>query len=253
MKRIIFSIYKKDIDKHTSVPEYKRTQFIKYKDQIIANHKSYAKICNADYKLYTEIDSNYDIIQFQKINIMKNLTEKYDEVLYLDFDIIIKTDKSFFENFDLNKICVYNIKTHIEKDVYGHRMRDDNWHPMDMYVKACCKNAMLLLQDKVSSDLIVNTGVIGVNKKSAGLINFSECHSVFSNAKKDTIYPYEISKRWKPNNEVYLSYLLERYDLPYTNIGLQWNFILDHTHKKYSPVAHFYHCVNKDFNFVLSQ
>ena len=39
VKRIIFSIYREDIDKHTSTSSYKRNQFKKYKEQIIANHQ----------------------------------------------------------------------------------------------------------------------------------------------------------------------------------------------------------------------
>ena len=250
VKRIIFSIYREDVDKHTSTPLYKRNQFKKYKEQIIANHKAYAKLCGADYELFTDVQSHYDIIQFQKISKIKKLVQQYDEVLYLDFDIIVNTQLSFFEHFDLNTICVYNIDTTIPDEVRGYRMKDDNWHPMDMYVKACCKNAMLLLDDIDNSDLVINTGVIGVNKKSAQLIDFSKCYSIYHKAKEDNLYPTEISSKWKPNNEVYLTYIIERYDLQYTNIGLQWNFILDNTHRDVSAGAYFYHVVNKDFGLI---
>ena len=53
MKRIIFSIFTRDLNKHTSVPDYKRNQFKKYKDKIIESHKSYAKLCNSDYENFT--------------------------------------------------------------------------------------------------------------------------------------------------------------------------------------------------------
>ena len=36
VKRIIFSIYREDVDKHTSTPLYKRNQFKKYKEQEIS-------------------------------------------------------------------------------------------------------------------------------------------------------------------------------------------------------------------------
>ena len=254
VKRIIFSIYRKDIDKHTSTSSYKRNQFKKYKEQIIANHQDYAKLCNADYKLFTDVESNYDVIQFQKISMIKKLAQEYDEVLYLDFDVITNTCLSFFEHFDLNTICVYNIDTTISDEVLGYRIKDDNWnwHPMDMYLKACCKNAMLLLNDIDNSNLVINTGVIGVNKKSAQLIDFSKCYGVYHKAKEDNLYPTEINSKWKPNNEVYITYIIEKYNLPYTNIGLQWNFILDDTHRDVSAGAHFYHVVNKDFGIILN-
>ena len=253
MKRIIFSIYREDIDQHNSVSSYKLEQFKKYKSKIIANHKAYAKLCNADYELFTDVESNYDIIQFQKISRMQKLAHQYDEVLYLDFDVITNTDISFFDHFDLNTICAYALeKKHTLQDL-RYFTDNDSWNAMDMYSKSCNKNAMLLLENINGSDLIINTGVLGVNKRSSDMIDFSTCSKIFFDAKEDTIFPYEMYKCWKPNNEVYLSYIIERYDLPYTNIGLQWNFILDDTHREYSAAAHFYHCVNKDFNLVLSQ
>jgi len=251
VKRIIFSIYRENIDKHTSTSSYKCNQFKKYKEQIIANHKAYAKLCGADYKLFTDVESNYDVIQFQKISMIKKLAQEYDEVLYLDFDVITNTRLSFFEHFDLNKICAYNIDTTIPDEVRGYRIKDDNWHPMDMYLKSCCKNAMLLLDDIDNSDLVINTGVIGVNKRSAKFIDFTKCYDVYHRAKEDNLYPIEINSKWKPNNEVYLTYMIERYNLPYTNIGLQWNFILDDSHRETSSAAYFYHVVNKDFGLIL--
>ena len=252
VKRIIFSIYRENIDKHTSTSSYKCNQFKKYKEQIIANHQDYAKLCGADYKLFTDVESNYDVIQFQKISMIKKLAQEFDEVLYLDFDVITNTRLSFFEHFDLNKICAYNIDTTIPDEVRGYRIKDDNWHPMDMYLKSCCKNAMLLLDDIDNSNLVINTGVIGVNKKSAQLIDFSKCYGVYHKAKEDNLYPTEINSKWKPNNEVYITYIIEKYNLPYTNIGLQWNFILDDTHRDVSAGAHFYHVVNKDFGIILN-
>ena len=254
VKRIIFSIYREDIDEHTSTSLYKRNQFKKYKEQIIANHQAYAKLCGADYKLFTDVESNYDVIQFQKISMIKKLAREYDEVLYLDFDVITNTCLSFFEHFDLNTICVYNIDTTISDEVLGYRIKDDNWnwHTMDMYVKACCKNAMLLLDDIDNSNIVINTGVIGVNKRSARLIDFSKCSGVYHKAKDDNLYPTEINSKWKPNNEVYITYIIEKYNLPYTNIGLQWNFILDESHRDVSDAAYFYHVVNKDFGIILN-
>ena len=250
VKRIIFSIYREDIDQHNSASSYKREQFKKYKSKIVANHKAYAKICNADYELFTDIESNYDIIQFQKISKMQKLAHHYDEVLYLDFDIITNTNISFFEHFDLNTICAYALeKKHTLQD-FRYFTDTNTWNVMDMYSKACNKNAMLLLENINGSDLIINTGVLGVNKRSAELIQFNKCYDIFSASKKDNLYPDAISSHWKPNNEVYLSYIIERYDLPYTNIGLHWNFILDDTHKEFSAAAYFYHVVNKDFELT---
>lgn len=252
MKRIIFSLYRNDIDNHRSANSYKREQFEHYKNFLENNHKEYAFLCKADYELFTDIETDYDTIQFQKIQKLKELSKYYDEVLYLDFDVITNTNESFFEKFDLNNICAYGIEKKHDLQMIMYFSMTDTWDPMDMYSKACCKNAMLFLDRCKESDVILNTGVIGANKKSSELINFDNCDSLLNIAKEDNNYPIEMSKIWKPNNEVYLSYIIERYNLPFTNIGLQWNFILDDKRREYSPAAHFYHCVNKDFNLVLS-
>ena len=83
-------------------------------------------------------------------------------------------------------------------------------------------------------------------------MDFSKCYDVYHKAKEDNLYPTEINSKWKPNNEVYITYIIEKYNLPYTNIGLQWNFILDDTHRDVSAGAHFYHVVNKDFGIILN-
>ena len=65
--------------------------------------------------------------------------------------------------------------------------------------------------------------------------------------KEDNIYPEAISENWFPNNEAFISYLVEKNSVPFTNIGLQWNFILDKFCPKITAACHFVHHVNKEF------
>lgn len=251
MKRIIFSIFTSDLNKHTSVPDYKRNQFKKYKDKIIESHKSYAKLCNSDYENFTSNEVDYDELQFYKLLKLEQLSDLYDEVVYFDFDVIPQTNKSIFDSFDLNTICAYAIPTPIPINELKFRMQDNNWHKMDMYTKTCAKNAMLLLNDINGSDECVNTGVIAANKKAINTLNFSEklsyCKGQLDLAIADNLYPKEIYSKWTYNNEVFISYLIEKFNIPYTNIGLQWNFILDHISPQTSAAAHLIHHVNKEF------
>lgn len=254
MKRIIFSIYNDNVDAHTSVTEYKRTQFAKYKHLLEERHKQYAKYCNADYQLFNVDETNYDLIQFYKLLKAEELTQYYDEVLYIDFDVVPVSTRSFFERFDLNKLCVYSISVNLPTRVIEWRNQDQSWHTMDMYSKCCAKNAMLLLNDVVGNMECFNTGVYGVNKRSAEQINFSGnleyCHKVFNEAKEDSLYPDVMNRVWKPNNEVYSSFLVELNNIEFTNIGMGWNYILDHNYKIGSIASYFIHCVNKDFSIL---
>lgn len=251
MKRIIFSIFTDELNKHTSVSDYKRQQFLKYKDRIIAAHKSYAMQCNADYELLTSIETDYDELQFNKLIKLEELSDSYDEIVYIDFDVVPQNDKSIFDSFDLNNICAYSIPSPVPFDELRFRMQDDNWHKMDMYTKTCAKNAMLLLDDINGSDNCINTGVVAANKKSIEVLRFSEnlihCKNKLDLAIADNLYPKEIHNRWIYNNEVFVSYLIERYNIPYVDIGIQWNFILDHISPQPSAAAYLIHHVNKEF------
>ena len=254
MKRIIFSIYTDDVDKHTSVTDYKRNQFRRYKSLLEQRHKQYAKYCNAEYELFTVDETDYDKIQFYKLLKAEELTQYYDEVLYLDFDVVPISRNSFFEKFDLDKICVFSIPISLPQQVVEWRNQDQSWHTMDMYSKCCVKNSMLLLNDVVGKMECFNTGVYGVNKQSAEQLNFSGnlqyCHDVFEDAKVDNIYPEVMNRVWQPNNEVYSSFLVELNNIEITNIGMPWNFILDHNYKTPTIASYLAHCVNKDFSIL---
>jgi len=259
VKRIIFSIYNKTVDKHSSASDYKKEQFRRYSKMLKDRQKKYAKLCDADYELFTTSETNYDKIQFEKILKAEELCKHYDEVLYLDFDVVPYTLDVFFEKFNLDTVCVYSLPTNISPELLRGRIRDNYiWPKMDMYTKTCAKKAMLLLDNVSGLDSCFNTGVFGINRKSAELLNFTDrlndCKRILDEAKVDNLYPPEISHNWSYNNEVFTSYIVERYDVPTTNIGLSWNFIIDHREPKLSAAVHMIHCVNKNFNTIpLSQ
>ena len=120
----------------------------------------------------------------------------------------------------------------------------------------CCKRAMLLVDDIYSDDSVLNTGILLANKDSIKKLKFKErfenTNKAYKEALNDNLYSEDISKCWKPNNEVYMSYLIERYNIPYTNIGIQWNFMLNEECPKPTAGAHMLHHVNKEFQLSYS-
>ena len=227
--------------------DFKRNQFKIYRDRIVDIHRGYAFHCNADYVLQTTEISDYNLLQFEKLILFQKAIEKYDEVLYIDFDVLPMTKINFFEKFDLNNICAYSFARKLTKG----QLIDNLIDPMNVYAKTCCKNAMLLLDDIVGSSELINTGVLGGNTSSIKKLDFignlKDMHDTFKNAKEDNIYPEAISENWFPNNEAFISYLVEKNSVPFTNIGLQWNFILDKFCPKITAACHFVHHVNKEF------
>ena len=251
MKRIIYSIYTSTVDPHKSSTDYKKMQFEKYKYKLEKSQRDYASLCNADYDLEITTETNYDIIQFNKIKKLEHFAQYYDEVLYLDFDVVPVTKINIFEHFDFNTICAFAIDRTPPKKHFQWALENDAFDDMNMYCKTCAKNAMLLLDDIMGNPLVINTGVIGGNKNAINLLSFTNRFKMMVNklyeAKDDNLYPNEINKVWKPNNEIFVSYLIEKFNIPFTNIQLQWNFLIDKISPVPSPGAHMWHHVNKEF------
>ncbi len=262
MKRLIYSLYKEDIENHQSSGDYKKSQFKKYKNQIEQSQKTYADICGADYMLLDPTNTNYDKIQIEKLLLLEDFIKSYDEVLYLDFDVIPVTDTSFFERFDLNYLCFHEVVKDMLSIQYEKLKSDVNFTkfssamrlftPMNPFVKMAAKNSMLMLDDIIGRETIINTGVVGGNKHSIGLLKLKDKLNMIDEkleeAREDNIYPDNISDMFFQNNETYMSYLVEKFNLPYREIGRQWNYVL-YTEEDYPHSNnHFLHYISKDFH-----
>lgn len=266
MKRLIFSQYTDKV----RVDDFKANQFKLYKDKIIESHKAYANLCGADYELFELNAEDYDNLQFQKLFKMEELAETYDEILYLDFDVIPRTDENFFEVHDLNKICVNTFSRypeeyppHVSLNYYGRYeafpQTMDNWLEFDsfdrqsIYVKAACANAMSLAGDGGYDKRfnLINTGVIGMSSDMIKTLNFSneleEMDEIFEDAMEFSAVHKNISKYFFRNNESFMTYLVNSKDLPIHNIGHAWNSLIDDLWKEVPDNAKFIHYINKEF------
>lgn len=192
MKRIIFSIWQ-DTDWRDQKPTLEE------------RHKGYAKFCGADYQCVELNGYEYADLQFEKLRQADKFLDNYDEVLYLDMDVIPKDKMSFFEAHDLNTFCV-------------HWTLNPRW-------KIDAKNAALGYEGK---NKIANTGVFGLNKSLKGLL--TQDHNF-------------------DNNEVFVSYIIEKYNIPCTELTAAWNFILDNFISTYSDAHYFLHVSNKVWNY----
>jgi len=264
-KRIIYSVWSNLTEEHTSVNDYKKQAWKTYKDKLIKLQKEYAFRCGADYEIFTSPIADYTNVQFYKIFKFEELTNSYDEVVYFDLDVVPITKQNIFESFDLNKISIYSYIIDMEymgsvnHKKYLMKCTRENLpiDPMNRYSKMAAKKAMLLLHNLNGNDEICNTGVFGGNKKAAATLDFSGnmkmMEKTLTEAKNDTLYPDVYSQAWKKNNEIYFSFLLEKFNIDFNNIGIQWNYILDGVVLKYTPGAHLIHQVNKDFHETISR
>ncbi len=261
-KNIIYSVWSDLTEEHASVTDYKKESVKKYKHTLIELKKKYALLCNADYEVFNPTSTDYVNVQFDKIFKLEELSKYYDNVVYFDMDIIPITKKNIFKSFNFNKVSIYDytIEINSRKNIkHISEITKDNQYisPMMMYSKVCAKNAMLMIDDIVGSENIVNTGVICANKNSVEKLSFTErmndMNKKLSLAIEDNLYPDLMSKAWIKNNEVYFSYLLEKYNIEFNNIGIQWNYILDDIITETTSGAHLIHQVNKDFHETISR
>ena len=222
MTNIIFDIW---IDfSNYSQPKDISQQWLAYKDILIEKHKRYAEFCNAEYRHYNIKHKNkidFVTLNFMKIYIAEDLAQKYDKVLYLDLDVIPRTAINFFEHHDFSKFLC-------------HRTLAPSW-------KINRKRLMLESEGISSEHNVINTGVFGITKEICNLIQFR---------KREKEINLEYSDEYAANNEIYLSYIVEKYKVPYTDIGKAWNFLVDKNHPK-SDACHFLHMSTKKFSSVL--
>ena len=260
-KRIIYSIYTNDLKEHSSAPDDKRSKYEAYKEHLESLQKVYAERCKADYILInTEIRDYVDVNLEKLIALQDFAKEGYDEVCYLDFDVVPNTNKNVFEELDLSKINALSLERSYVGQIRGERLQflfdNDAFDERNVYVKTCAKNAMLQLEDKDTSPILYNTGVVTAGKEVIKNLSFEErlqeCKDTLDEAKEDSLYPEEISKYFCYNNEVFITYIIEKYGVPHHNTGDAWNYILDKRRPgmpDHTVIAHLIHHVNKNFEY----
>lgn len=147
-----------------------------FEESITENKRRYAEFCNAKFILFTRdqeflnFESNhknlckhlttYDVIQYYKIYLCEKLSKEYDNVLYLDYDVLIgNIKKNFFKEWSINKgIVIKQDKFDCTKFKYEKRMPS-------RYIKVFLAH-LILSKMNIDHDLELpyyNTGIVGCN------------------------------------------------------------------------------------------
>ena len=192
MKRIIYSFYidiPKDeldlFDKHilkkgmAPINYHTKNAFRQNYQKLISCKEWYAREIGVPFKLF-EYDTDfmlykdklqkdypylttYNVVNFYKIHLLYKLAQEYDEVLYLDFDVVPMINENFFEVWDLSKgIAIKDNNSQII-------MMDDVTNRSQTIRSPTAKyyNGQALLIDSGHNPKhkVVNTGIIGASKK----------------------------------------------------------------------------------------
>ena len=239
--------YNKLVNTKITYAEYCEADFImfEYDDQ----YKTFEQNFHSDFPEFT----GYEVINFYKIHLLYELSKKYDEVLYLDFDTIPLTDESFFEAWDLSKgICVYNNNDHVLKNP---RVSQSIRSPSAKYYNC---HAMLVEGGFSPNNNVINTGIIGARKEDIIKLDFFgkfrdtiDLMTLlrFDLGKQSGLYPENIINMFRYDNETIFSYKKEINDVTIQWLDNQWHYFLD-TQKFIPENTKIVHAINKDFDLV---
>jgi hypothetical protein len=273
MKNVIYSFYI-DIEPNNSKHTNTKNKLKSYYSDLLNVKKDYAKKCNAEFimfgqdEVYDKFKSKYNLYEFDTLNFYKhflyeNLFEKYDNILYLDFDVIPNTNQSFFEEFDMSKINVRSVNSTVEntwpkntliqknekRKTYDYII-DNHFDKYSMYIKALAKQSMLFANDIYDVTYeVINTGIICASseqlKKIQLMKNLNNLIKTLYKAKDEKYFGNTVSSLYEPNNETFFTYLLEKNNIEWNNLPKTWHdMIMENDNVTNSKILH---VINKKF------
>lgn len=266
MKRIIFTVYDdlNEVDDTYSLGTPAVKLVDEYLDRLVQNKKDYAESIGVDFKFYHNTMKDFDCdvsLEFTKVNLYKHhimckLAEEYDEVLYVDMDVVLNTKENMFDEHDLEKNG-YHIK-YQDNYIQSTQIKEVFFAEIGLRsptLKYHITKAMLGGED--NEDIhVMNTGIMLANSKWIQKLDFinnmqfalDRLEQIKRKAIKENEQTY-ISLYFYPNNEALFAWMVLEYDIPFYNLDDEWHCIVNHEPKKYNfddmKAIHF---INKKFN-----
>jgi len=305
MQRVVYSLYidipKDEIDifdknllkeGDTPININTKNKFKIHYGDLCASKEIYAKTCGADFKMfeygpdYIVYSNNlkekypylttYNIINFYKIHLLYELGKTYDEILYLDFDVVPIEQQNFFKHWDLTKgIAVLNNN---DRTIPIERVTDTSQtirSPSSKYFNA---QAMLFEKGLSTKNDVINTGIIGINKEHLDKLDYfnhfednltlmkhlkiqireevkinDETGTVKIKKVNDkyvtNIFPEKVRQYFGWDNETLFSVKLKENKVPVQWLDDKWHYFL--YNQGFIPKGTILcHAINKDFDLV---
>ena len=281
MSKVIYSLYvdlsedeldffDKNIVKNKQVSRniITRNEFKKNYDKLKGLQKLYAEQNKCDYILFENDEkfinfktlfnekypylTSYNIVNFYKIYLLYDLSKKYDEILYLDFDVVPLNNENFFEHNDLSKgIFVLNNNDRVSKLTDIGENTQTIRSPNAKYYNA---QAMLFEKGLSTENDVINTGIIGINKEHLIKLNyfkdFDDNMNMMTNLKSDTnMFPKRIVKYFGYDNETLFSVKIKENKVPVKWLSKKWHYFFDWPVYIPNDIT-FVHAINKRFDVI---
>jgi len=269
MKKLIYSIYievpdNEFVDNQKTNLNTKKELKENYQ-KLLDCKQQYANSIGADFVLvnkykeyYDEMKSKYpflttyNIINFYKIFLLYKFSSKYDQMLYLDFDVVPNTTEDFFVVWDLSKgIAIANNNNKVAKIENISETSQTIRSPNSKYYNA---QAMLLHKGFSSEVDVVNTGIIGIDKshlyKLQYFNNFDQDMIQMTQLKFDTsMFPKKIVDYFGYDNETLFSVKLKEHNIPVQWLDDKWHYFF-YDNLFIPRNTKLIHTINKRFDIV---
>ena len=231
-------------------------------DELKRRHKEYADSIGAEYilfeytkeyekfcELFNPAISQYDIVNFYKHLLMYELSYKYDNVCYFDFDVVPNTTESIFDTFDMNKFAVAHSNQLAEwgKNIKASEYNTCIRNPSSKYWNTY---AMLLEEDHDPENDVFNTGIMAASSKVIQEFDyfkdFDRIIELMTKLKHDE------DSDFPPNIQRIFNYDVQTQQTEIEWLPKDWHWIVDVPNKEMiDHRAKLYHVIDKQFELVL--
>ena len=272
----IFSIYiqNKNFDPKMADKKYNDSvrfnAYEKHYQKLLWSKAEYATEIGAEFHMFDSRDkldefsriynisdmSMFDQINFYKLHLLEELSELYDNVLYLDFDVIPTTDEDFFDAHDMEK-GIY-VMARVPENTLDNLHKPRVWlhhtirSPQTKYWNS---HALLLFDDlSVENNTVFNTGIVASNAEFIKQLDYFGEFGMdikrMEDAKTDglDVYPSELVDLFGFDNETLFAYKILKRQVPWVNLDDKWHHIFDK--ETLDRQAKLVHVINKEFEKV---
>tara|TARA_E500000178_G_scaffold324684_1_gene351312 strand:+ start:1082 stop:1954 length:873 start_codon:yes stop_codon:yes gene_type:complete len=284
MKRVIFSFYidipKEELDifdKELPIVKNKKALPInlitkdrlkKHYVRLLIQKQSYAKKLGYEFKLFEygpdwilfeqklkrehPYLTTYNIVNFYKIHLLYELAKQYDEVLYLDFDVVPMQDVDFFEHWDLTKgIAVLNNNDRV---LVPENVDDSSTTIRSPTAKFYNAQAMLFEKGLSTKNDVINTGIIGASAEHLNTLayfkDFDKNLKLMTNLTKESdSHPPRFLKYFGWDNETLFAVKIKENNVPILWLDDKWHYFFSNQRHVPQKVI-LCHAINKDFETV---
>ena len=215
---------------------------------MVNKYKEYYDEMKSKYPFLT----TYNIINFYKIYLLYKFSSKYDEILFLDFDVVPNTKENFFEVWDLSKgVAILNNNDKVLRMSQITETTQTIRSPTSKYYNT---QAMLLDMGMKTENDVINTGIIGINKSNLFKLgyfnNFDQDMIKMTQLKFDTsVFPKKIVEYFGYDNETLFGVKLKQNDVDVQWLDNKWHYFFDNW--LFIPKdTKFIHAINKRFDVV---